>query len=91
MTPENLLLSAVSGLLTALLWVVKRLWDKSEICDADRIKIRADVSQLQHEHLQYIKENASALAVLTANNTLALEENTKALRAFAEHGSHTHA
>lgn len=84
MSPESLLLAAVSGLLTALLWVVKRLWDKAEICEKDRIKIRSDIDALQREHLEYVKGHMQVLATLTANNTQALHENTQALHALTE-------
>lgn len=36
MSPEQLLLAAVSSITAALLWCVSRLWSKAETCEKDR-------------------------------------------------------
>lgn len=47
MTPEQLLLTALSAVTTALLWVVKELWRKSIECESDRHELRQLVEDVK--------------------------------------------
>jgi hypothetical protein len=46
MTLEQALLSAISGLLAAVLWLVRVLWKRSEECETDRRDLR---QQMENE------------------------------------------
>lgn len=50
MTIEQLLLSALSAVTSALVYVARLLWIKSEQCEADRVALRREIEALKGEH-----------------------------------------
>lgn len=50
MTVEQMLLAAVSALTSALLFVVKILWKRSEQCETDRRELRQAVEDVKTEN-----------------------------------------
>ena len=47
MTPEQLLLSAITALTSALLFVCKELWRRSNQCEADRVALRQEIEDVK--------------------------------------------
>lgn len=47
MTPEQLLLSALTAVTSALLYVVKELWSKAKECESDRKELRQLVEDVK--------------------------------------------
>ena len=47
MTSEQLLLSAVTALTSALCFVVKELWRRSNQCERDRIALRQEIEDVK--------------------------------------------
>lgn len=60
MTPEQLLLAAVSGLTTALVWAVTKLWTKAENCEKDRATM-AVIMRDQGDKMAYMKATLDLL------------------------------
>lgn len=50
MTMEQALLSAIGSVTTALVFVCRLLWQKSEQCEQDRIDLRKKVEQLEGQY-----------------------------------------
>lgn len=50
MTPEQLLLSALSGVTTALIYVCTLLWTRSKQCEIELASLRQDYEKLAAEH-----------------------------------------
>ena len=50
MTPEQLLLSAITGVTSALVYVCRLLWNRSEQCEKDRTELRDEIEILKGEH-----------------------------------------
>jgi hypothetical protein len=88
MSPEAMLLSALSAVTAALIFISRLLWTKAEECEKDRHQFRTDIATLQNEYLVYVKSNSEALSKITVNNTLAFQENTKALQELTRKQQH---
>lgn len=47
MTLEQALLSAIGGVVSALVWAVGKLWQRSEQCESDRRELRDEIESLK--------------------------------------------
>lgn len=54
MTPETLLLTAISAVTSALVAVVAKLWQRSEQCEKDRVELRETLEKYigAHSHAE---------------------------------------
>jgi hypothetical protein len=53
MSVEQLLLTAISGLTSALLFVVRILWKRSEQCETDRVSLRQEIEDVKTVNGEY--------------------------------------
>lgn len=47
MDPEQLLLAGITAVTSALIFVVKVLWSRSEQCETDRISLRQEIEDVK--------------------------------------------
>lgn len=50
MTLEQALIAAIGSVTTALVWVAKLLWQKSEQCERDRYELRKEINKMKGDH-----------------------------------------
>ena len=50
MTPEQLLLSALSAVVSVLVFVCKRLLKSSDQCEQDRRELRGEIEKIKQQH-----------------------------------------
>ena len=50
MTLEQALIAAIGSVTTALVWVAKLLWGKSEQCERDRNELRKEINKMKGDH-----------------------------------------
>lgn len=50
MTLEQALIAAIGSVTTALVWVAKLLWGKSEQCEKDRHELRKEINRMKGDH-----------------------------------------
>lgn len=50
MTAEQLLLSGITAVTTALMFVANILWKRSEQCEADRISLRQEIENVKTDN-----------------------------------------
>lgn len=50
MTLEQALIAAIGSVTTALVWVAKLLWGKSEQCERDRHELRKEINRMKGDH-----------------------------------------
>lgn len=50
MTLEQALIAAIGSVTTALVWVAKLLWAKSEQCERDRHELRKEINRMKGDH-----------------------------------------
>jgi len=67
MTLEQALLAALGAVVSALVWVAKILWKRSEACETDRRELRKDIEK-------FIGENGEAKGALSLYKRCRQEE-----------------
>jgi hypothetical protein len=50
MSLEQALIAAIGSVTTALVWVAKLLWGKSEQCERDRNEMRKEINKMKGDH-----------------------------------------
>lgn len=53
MTAEQILMSGITAVTGALVFIAKELWERSEQCESDRKELRQEIENVKTKHGEY--------------------------------------